>query len=152
MAVRVDRYGRKITEPRRLHKVIETARRELADCHRNTMKKFEGAFGTLSCTIPRRISFAMNERHVICKWPLCRRNIKKATRAAKILFGDEFRANIARDLMRKYRELCVNSIVCASCSWRGNGFLLIWENVRGTVPRDNGDSTLLLILSIWRNY
>lgn len=26
MAVRVDRYGRKITESRRLHKVIETAR------------------------------------------------------------------------------------------------------------------------------
>lgn len=57
------------------------------------MKKFEGTPSERFLrTIPRRINFAMNERHVICKWPfVLARCLKKATYAAKILFGDEFR-------------------------------------------------------------
>lgn len=96
MAVRVDRYGRKITESRRLHKVIETARAR-RDCFRNAMKK--NSMERFTRAIPRRISFAMNERHVICKSSglYVGPDIKKKKRRTQRKYYSEMNsANIAR--------------------------------------------------------
>lgn len=55
-------------------------------------------------------------------------------------------ANITRDLMGKYRELCAGAIICASCCRCGNYFFINAEKYC------HRDFMLLLILSTWRNY